>query len=74
VNWHGISEALSNQGRLKSTGKRANAVLSNTFIAASVSAGAISMKLGVRISLGNSPRAFFDFRDLTYFVAYRRPS
>jgi hypothetical protein len=33
-----------------------------------------SMKLGVRIPLGNTPRAFFDFRDLTYFVAYRRPS
>jgi hypothetical protein len=36
-----------------------------------VTAGAISMKLGVRIRLGNTPR---DFRDLTYFVAYRRPS
>jgi hypothetical protein len=34
-----------------------------------VTAGAISMKLGVRIPLGNTPRAFFDFRDLTYFVA-----
>jgi hypothetical protein len=39
-----------------------------------VTGGAISMKLGVRIPLGNTPRAFFDFRDLTYFVAYRRPS
>jgi hypothetical protein len=27
------------------------------------------MKLGVRIPLGNTPRAFFDFHDLTYFVA-----
>jgi hypothetical protein len=30
-----------------------------------VAAGAISMKLGVRIPLGNTPRAFFDFRNLT---------
>jgi hypothetical protein len=36
--------------------------------------GAISMKLGVRIPLGNTPRAFFDFRSLNYFVVYRRPS
>jgi hypothetical protein len=27
------------------------------------------MKRGVRIPLGNTPRAFFYFRDLTYFVA-----
>jgi hypothetical protein len=39
-----------------------------------VTARAISMKLGVRIPLGNTPRASFDFRDLTYFVVYRRPS
>jgi hypothetical protein len=39
-----------------------------------VTAGAISMKLGVRLPLGNTPRAFFDLRDLTYFVAYRRSS
>jgi hypothetical protein len=39
-----------------------------------VTARAISMKLGVRISLGNTPRVFFYFRDLTYFVASRRPS
>jgi hypothetical protein len=38
-----------------------------------VTARVISMKLGVRIPLGNTPRAFFDFHDLTYFVAYRRP-
>jgi hypothetical protein len=25
------------------------------------------MGLGVRIPLGNTPRAFFDFYDLTYF-------
>jgi hypothetical protein len=24
----------------------------------------------MRIPLGNTPRAFFDFRDLTYFVAW----
>jgi hypothetical protein len=35
---------------------------------------AISMKLSVRIPLGKTPRAFFDFRDLTYFVASRWPS
>jgi hypothetical protein len=40
----------------------------------SVTARAISMKLGVRIPLRNTPRAFFDYRDLTYFVASRRPS
>jgi hypothetical protein len=39
-----------------------------------VTARAISMKRGVSIPLGNKPRAFFDFRDLTYFVASRRPS
>jgi hypothetical protein len=39
-----------------------------------VTTRAISMKLGVRIPLGNTPRAFFDFRDLTYFVASRWPS
>jgi hypothetical protein len=40
-----------------------------------VTAGAISMKLGVRIPLGNMPRGcFFYFRDLTYFVASRQPS
>jgi hypothetical protein len=39
-----------------------------------VTAGAISMNLGVRIPLGNTPRAFFDFLNLTYFVAYRRSS
>jgi hypothetical protein len=39
-----------------------------------VTTGVISMKLGVRIPLGNTPRAFFDFRNLTYFVAYRRTS
>jgi hypothetical protein len=33
-----------------------------------VTASAISMKLGVRIPLGNTPRAFFDFSDLTYFI------
>jgi hypothetical protein len=36
-----------------------------------VTARAISMKLGVRIPLGNTPRAFFYFRDFTYFVASR---
>jgi hypothetical protein len=35
-----------------------------------VTTRAISMKLGVMIPLGNTPRYFFDFRDLTYFVAY----
>jgi hypothetical protein len=35
-----------------------------------VTTGSISMKLGVRIPLGNTPRPFFDFLDLTYFVAY----
>jgi hypothetical protein len=39
-----------------------------------LTAGAISMKLGVKIHLGNTPRAFFDFRDITYFVASRQPS
>jgi hypothetical protein len=39
-----------------------------------VAAGAISMKLGVRIPWGNTPRAFFNFRDSTYFVTSRRPS
>jgi hypothetical protein len=39
-----------------------------------VTAGAILMKLGVGIPLSNTPRAFFDFRDLTYFVASRWPS
>jgi hypothetical protein len=39
-----------------------------------VAARAISMKLGVKIHLGNTPRAFVDFHDLSYFVAYRRPS
>jgi hypothetical protein len=34
----------------------------------------ISMKLGVRIPWGNTPRSFFNFRDSTYFVASRRPS
>jgi hypothetical protein len=34
-----------------------------------VTARAISMNLGVRIPSGNTPSAFFDFRDLTYFVA-----
>jgi hypothetical protein len=33
-----------------------------------ITARAISMKLCVRIRLGNTPRAFFYFRDLTYFV------
>jgi hypothetical protein len=28
------------------------------------------MKLGVWIPLGNMPRAFFDFRDLTYFEIF----
>jgi hypothetical protein len=32
---------------------------------------AISVKLGVRMPLGNTPRAFFYFCDLTYFVASR---
>jgi hypothetical protein len=42
-----------------------------------VTARAITMKLGGRIPLGNTPRAFFDFfdfRNLTYFVASRQPS
>jgi hypothetical protein len=37
-----------------------------------VTAGAISYD--VWISLGNTPRAFFDFRDLTHFLASRWPS
>jgi hypothetical protein len=39
-----------------------------------VTAGAISMKLGVRMdTFGQYAQSFFDFRDLTYFVASRRP-
>jgi hypothetical protein len=33
-----------------------------------VTAGAISMKLGVRIPLVIRPQLFFYFRDLTYFM------
>jgi hypothetical protein len=36
-----------------------------------ITAEAISMKLGVKIPLGNTPRNCFDFHDLTYFVASR---
>jgi hypothetical protein len=39
-----------------------------------VTAGPISIKLGGWIPLGNTPISIFDFRDLTYFVASRRPS
>jgi hypothetical protein len=35
-----------------------------------VTARAISMKLDVRIPLGNTPRAFFDFCDLTWPPQY----
>jgi hypothetical protein len=48
--------------------------LSSVSKARFITAGAISMKLGVRIPWGNTPRAFFNFRDSTYFVASRQPS
>jgi hypothetical protein len=35
----------------------------------------LSVKLGVRILLfGQYAQSFFDFHDLTYFVAYSQPS
>jgi hypothetical protein len=44
----------------------ASVALSSVYKAHFITARAISMKLGVRIPMGNMPRAFFDFRNLTY--------